>query len=904
MNERAGSRSPEPGAATFPERSWWRAGPADVVEALDATAEGLSRDEAERRLDEVGPNQLQEIEHRSVPAILWEQFKSLVVVLLVVAMGVSFLFGQTIEGLAIAVVLAINTAIGFFTEWRAVRSMEALQQLAQITARVRRNGTMKTIQAEDLVPGDLVQLEGGDVVPADVRLLETNRLQVDESALTGESVPVAKDAESVSENTPLAERSCMAYKGTAVTAGEGTGLVVATGMDTELGSISEMVEAAEGGETPLEQKLDRLGRQLVWLTVGIAALVAISGLLAGRSLFLMIETGIALAVAAIPEGLPIVATVALSHGMWIMLRHNAYMRRLSAVETLGATTVICTDKTGTLTENRMTARRMVLADRSVDLDASISLEAGPLQEAIDIGVFCNGAERNRDDLDQSKGDPLEVALLELGAQVERPRSALREDHPLVRTVEFTRETNMMATYQEGSDGLLVAVKGAPEAVIPACDRVVSSDGDHSMNRETRQEWIERSEALAQEGLRVLALARKTVNDADVPPYEQLALVGLVGLMDPPRTNVRPAIQQCQRAGIRVVMVTGDHPETARSIAEAVGLDMNEHTVEEGPDFTSIESLDRADRDRLLRTSVFARVTPKQKLDLIDLYQDSGQVVAMTGDGVNDAPALRSADIGVAMGERGTDVAREAADMVLQDDMFSSIVAAVNQGRIIFDNIRKFVIYLLSGNVGEILAVGAAATLGFALPLLPLQILYLNVLNDVFPALALGVGRGAEEVMDRPPRDPTESVVTARHWRLIGGYGILIGVIVLAAFFTMLYGLEADTARAVTVSFLTLSITRLLHVFNMRQPESGVFDNEISRTSFVWAALALCVGLLLLAVYWPALAHILSLVPLGVDGWLVVVSSSLIGLLLGQVSLFWRRARSRSRDPVKVNEDVV
>ena len=890
MSEPVVSDSPSTEQRADPREAPWSAESSSVLEAVGGGSAGLDSETAERRLNTMGPNRLREIEHRSVAAILWEQFKSLVVLLLVAAMGVSLVFGQTIEALAIAVVLLLNTAIGFFTEWRAVRSMEALQELGQVTARVRRDGNEMVISAEEVVPGDLVHLQGGDLVPADLRLIEGDRLQVDESALTGESVPVAKDATPVAQDAPLAERTCMAYKGTAVTEGEAWGIVVATGMETELGAISEMVETAEGGDTPLEQKLDRLGHRLVWLTVGIAGAVAVAGLLAGRPLLLMIETGIALAVAAIPEGLPIVATVALAHGMWVMLRRNAYVRRLSAVETLGATTLIATDKTGTLTENRMTAQRMVMADRTVELDPPFEATEGRLRQAIEVGALCNGAERDAEDPSQSTGDPLELALLELGAEAGRPRETLLEEKALVRTVEFTRDTNMMATYHESDGACLVAVKGSPEAVLEASTHVWGPDEREPLDENGRREWAERSENLAEKGLRVLALARKTVDQADASPYTDLELLGLVGLMDPPRTDVRPVIERCQKAGIRVVMVTGDHPETARAIAEAVGLHVNEHSVERGEDFISIDRLDEENRERLRRTAVFARVTPKQKLDLVNLFQDAGQVVAMTGDGVNDAPALRSADIGVAMGQRGTDVAREAADMVLQDDAFSSIVEAVRQGRIIFDNIRKFVVYLLSGNVGEILAVGGAATFGFPLPLLPLQILYLNVLNDVFPALALGVGRGTEQAMDRSPRDPEEPVVTSYHWGLIGGYGLVIALTILGAFAVALGGLGMETERAVTVSFLTLSISRLLHVFNMRTPTSGVFHNEITRTPYVWGALGLCLALLLLAVYWAPLATILSVVPPGLEGWLVIGGASVVPLLVGQIYLGWQALR--------------
>ena len=889
-------------ANSSPTDPLWQVTTDRALDALESAPTGLGANDAQRRLEEAGPNRLREIEHRSLLEILGEQLKSLVVLLLAAAMGVSFLVGQTIEGLAIVAVLAINTAIGFFTEWRAVRSMEALQTLGEVTARVRRDGETQVIPAEEVVPGDVVLIESGDLIPADLRLLDADSLQLDESALTGESVPVAKDAAPVAPDTPLADRSCMAYKGTAVAEGRGTGLVVATGMETELGAISAMVETADTGNTPLEQKLDRLGRRLVWLTIGIAAGVAGAGLLAGRPLFLMIETGIALAVAAIPEGLPIVATVALAHGMWVMLRRNAFVRRLSAVETLGATTLICTDKTGTLTENRMAARRLRLADRTVDL----SPEACPnpqadnvdprLQTAIDTGVLCNGAEYDAETPRKSTGDPLELALLALGHETGRARPALLDDHPLVKDVPFDRETTMMATYHETDGGLFVAVKGAPEAVLDACTAVATPDGPTHLTDDDRAAWHQNSEEMAADGLRVLALARKTVGSEDAPPYEDLCLLGLVALHDPPREDVRPVIERCQQAGIRVVMVTGDHPNTAHAIAEAVGLDVDGEQVVEGDLFADLKTLSDEQRARLRAAAVFARVTPRQKLDLIALYQDAGQVVAMTGDGVNDAPALRSADIGVAMGERGTDVAREAADMVLRDDAFASIVAAVHQGRVIFDNIRKFVVYLLSGNVGEILGVGAAAMVGLPLPLLPLQILYLNLLNDVFPALALGVGRSTEQVMDRPPRTPDEAVLTPHHWRLIGGYGALIAAPLLGAFLVALYPLGMGTARAVSISFLTLSLSRLLHVFNMRVPESGLFNNEITRTPYVWGALVLCLGLLLLAVYWPPLAGLLSVVPPGRTGWLLIGTASVVPLLVGQASLGWRAWQARRQAP--------
>lgn len=878
----------------------------EVLDALGSSGTGLETEDARRRRDRYGLNRLRSIGQRSVADILWDQVKSLIMLLLVVAMIVSLLVGQTVEAIAIAAVILINTAIGFFTEWRAVRSMEALQELGEVETRVRREGQERRIPAAELVPGDIVPLEAGDVVAADLRLIEVSELEIDESALTGESVPVTKQVDPVPEDAELAERASMAFRGTGATRGSGAGVVVASGMETELGAISEMVEGAGAEETPLERKLQGLGRKLVWLTLGTAAAVTVAGLLAGRDLYLMVETGIALAVAAVPEGLPIVATVALARGMWRMLHRNALVRRLSSVETLGATTLICTDKTGTLTAGEMTVRHMTLPSGTIEVEEeersfrrdgeTLDLESsGPLRAAIEVCVLCNDARSGDGEGgdEEPSGDPTEIALLRLGRAAGLSRAEMAERMPRVREESFSRDSKMMATFHELPDGYLVAVKGAPEAVLDSCDRQLTNGGPAELEDQVREDWRRRNDEMAEGGLRVLSLARKEVRDPGVAPYEGLCFLGHVGLLDPPRTEVREVLDRCQDAGIRVVMVTGDHPATARNVAEAVGLTRDhELKVMTGGEFPAEGEVSETDRERILSTSAFARVSPTQKLQLINLHQENREIVAMTGDGVNDAPALRSADIGVAMGKRGTAVAREAADMVLQDDAFSTIVAAVDQGRVIFSNIRKFVVYLLSGNVGEILAVGVAAAAGAPLPLLPLQILYINVLNDVFPALALGVGRGSGRALQYPPRDPQEAVITGSGWRAIGGYGIVIAAIVLGVFFYALYGLEMEQTAAVTVSFLTLSIARLLHVFNMRDPESGMLRNGITENPVVWGALGLCLGLLLLAVYVPPLAEVLGVTAPGLREWLLIAGAAVIPLIVGQVYLFIRGRRRR------------
>jgi len=875
----------------------WR----EVLEALHVSGDdGLGSSEVQKRRRAYGPNRLRGAESKNAWRILVEQFKSLIVLLLAVAAGLSFAFGEWVEGVAVAVVIAINTAIGFITELKAVRSMEALQRMGSVDAKVRREGQAKVIPAEKLVPGDIVLLAGGDVVTADLRLIEASRLQVNESALTGESVPVGKGVKPVAEGAPLAERSSIVFKGTAVTRGAGEGVVVATGMQTELGRISSLVEEAEEEVTPLEKRLKQLGRRLIWVTLGIAALVIAAGVVAGKEVLLMVEAGIALAVASVPEGLPIVATVALARGMWRMARRNALINHLSAVETLGATNVILTDKTGTLTENQMTAVQVGLDAGRVEV-AGEGLETTgeflrdgeridpaddqALWHALEAGVLCNDASLGQGDAEEKRtavGDPLEVALLVMGAKAGLERDQLLERKPEVREEAFDSDSKMMATFHEEDGRYRVAVKGALEAVIEASLRVLAPAGERDLDDAEREAWQEQNARMAREGLRVLAVATKVVDDPDEAPYEDLTFLGLIGLLDPPREEVRPAIEAALGAGVRVVMVTGDQPATARNVAQAVGLveDQDAEAIH-GADLEEPDRLTPEERQRVLQAPIFARVSPKQKLDLIAAHQDEGYVVAMTGDGVNDAPALKKADIGVAMGQRGTQVAREAADMVLRDDAFSTIVVAIEQGRAIFGNIRKFVLYLLSCNVAEVMIVALASMVNAPLPIQPLQILFLNLVTDVFPALALGMGKGDPTVMDRPPRDPQEPIMTRHHWLEVGGYGLAITISVLGGFALALTRLGMNEARAVTLSFLSLALAQLWHVFNMRDRGTHLIRNDITRNLYVWGALVLCVALLLVAVYVPGLARLLGVVDPGTGGWALALGMSLVPLVIGQ-----------------------
>jgi len=899
------------------ERPWSEPAEQVAVALGVSRADGLSADEVRRRLEAYGPNQLRVTPPRSAWSVFVGQFRGLLVLLLAGAAALSAAFGQWSEALAVVVVLLLNAAIGFFTELRAVRSVEALRKLGAAHATVRRDGRLQTIEAADLVPGDVLLVEGGDVVAADARIVRASRLQADESTLTGESLPVEKRAEGVAEDAGLPDRLSMLYKGTAVSRGSGEALVVSTGMATELGRISKLVSEAKSEATPLEERLDGLARRLVWVTLAVAALVTATGLGTGKSWLVLLQTAIALAVATVPEGLPIIATLTLARGVRRMAERNALVNRLSAVETLGATSIIFTDKTGTLTENRMSVDTWWLAPGRLRVDpaspdgygiggaALDDASRAALTHALQAAALCGTAalapvpdageasersaaataDSEASDETADVGDPMELALLRAARAQGWERDELLETFSEVRQEAFDAEVRMMATVHRMPDERLWRlVKGAPGAVVRACARVlVGNDGKtEALDDDDRERWLERNRRLASEGLRVLALAQHVGGSAEDPPFEDLTLIGLVGLSDPPREDVKGAIAACRSAGIRVVMVTGDQPVTARNISAAVGMTGDESEVVTGVAMDELFDAGAEGRERLLSTDIVARVSPEQKLRLIELHQDRGAIVAMTGDGVNDAPALRRADIGVAMGKRGTEVAREAADMVLKDDAFATIVAAVREGRVIFENIRAFVLYLLSCNLSEILVIGLAAAVGYPLPLLPLQILFLNLVTDVFPALALGAGEGDANILARPPRDPREPILAVRHWRTIGGYAALLTVSVLGAFVVALEVFDMPPEAAVTVSFLGLALAQIWHVANMREPGTPLLRNEITRNPFVWAATIGCTLLVLLVVLVPQLRSVLNVVMLDARGWMLTIAAAALPMMLGQI----------------------
>lgn len=875
-----------------------------VVLDVDRTY-GLTAKQVAERQKTYGKNLIQQRKNRAILSLFAEQFRGVIVWLLSAAALLSFAVGEIPEGVAIVCVLVINTMIGFVTRWKAVRSMEALYRMIPVTARIRREGLSELIPIHELTPGDIVLLEGGDIVPAGLRLLEATNLYCDESTLTGESAPVQKTTEALPVDTFLADRTNVAFKGVAVVRGAGVGVVSNIGGETELGRISELLQDAKAKSHPLEKRLDKLGEALVGITFVLSFLIALAGYLRGFGLVEMVETAIALVVAAVPEGLPVVATLALARGMFRMARRNTLIARLSAVETLGAATIILTDKTGTLTENRMTVSGFLLDGRDIEVGGGLKktsvAEDQVLRRALEIGALCNTAEMTSAGIEGETagvGDPMELALLDVAHSAGVQPDLDPDDRPEVSMHSFDSSHNMMATVHRVEDGYFTAVKGAPEAVLKHADRVLTDGDIVEVTDSDRANWLARVEASARKGYRLIGLACKYHQAMDEVPYDSLTLVGFVCLLDPLRKDVAAAVAQSQGAGVRVVMMTGDHIATATEIATQAGLaDDGRIVALTELDLQQLGTDDPQEdlRDKLLKADVFARVSPESKLKLVEFYQDAGHVVAMTGDGVNDAPALKKADIGIAMGQRGTQVARDAADMVLKDDAFNSIIAAMQQGRVIFGNIRRFVVYLMSCNFSEIMVVGIAILAGLAAPLTPLQILFLNIVTDVFPAFALGLGEGGGNVMKQPPRDPAKPIIDRSRWMDIFMFGGIITVTTLSVYWMALGYFEMLQEDATTVAFLTLALAQLWHVFNMREPEEPVFVNSVVKNPYVWAAISLCIFLLAAAFYIPVLSDVLNLRPLSVSQLVLSVGASLIPLLLGQI---WVAIRGKAKRIVK------
>ena len=841
---------------------------------------GLSESEAAKRLKKFGYNQFKKHKKKHALLIFLSQFKNSITALLLVASTISFLFGDLTEALAIMAVLVINAVIGFILEIQAVRSMEALKKLDLVYARVIRSGLKKEVESREVVPGDVLAIEAGDLITADARIISNSGLIVNESVLTGESIPVVKSHEKIDSQVILADRVNMVFKGTAVTGGNGLALVTATGLHTAVGEISELVELAEKDEIPLNKKLNQFSHKLIWLTVLLVVPFLLTALIRGENLYLMMETAIALAVAAIPEGLPIVATIALARGMLLLADRQVIVKKLAAVETLGETNVIMTDKTGTLTENILKADIICLPERNGDINRITSESINQISDDQEINalmrvaVLCNNAEITNDK--ETIGDPIEGALLELVDGYNRDlRGQLKNDWKKVKEIPFDSDTRIMVTLHRNASGYTVSAKGASAEILDKSSRVFDNGQSVLFEEGGKQKWMQKTNELSAEGLKVLAFACNQYQKEPGNFQEDLIFIGLVGFLDPPRTEVPQSIADCHHAGIKVIMVTGDHPETAKSIANKIKLTNDpDELVVHGREFDSI-----INNQQVEDIIIFSRVSPKQKLELVNYYQNLGWVVGMTGDGVNDAPALRKADIGVAMGLRGTQVAKEAADMVLQDDSFASIVRAVKQGRIIFDNIKNFVIYLLSCNLSEILVVAVASFSNLSLPLLPMQILFLNLVTDVFPALALGMGKGDPSIMDAKPRKPKEPILSRENWFSIAAYSVGITLSVLAVFlYALLYrGFSGEICN--NIAFFTLALAQLLHPLNLIEIKDNFFKNEIVTNPHLWSAVIFCMAILLGAYHIGPVTQILNLVSLSMEHLYMIVAGSILPLIL-------------------------
>ena len=809
-----------------------------------------------RRRGSHGRNELGEDHGIGWVRLLWNQLASAVVVLLLGAGIVGFLVGETVEAIAILVVLVVNAIVGFATELQAARSMAALRQLMGTVADVERDDRRDQVDAAELVPGDIVGIEAGEQVPADLRLLEAEGLQVEEAGLTGESDAVTKTVDPVAEDTGVGDRTNMVFMGTTVLAGRGLGVVVATGRDTQMGRIAELAGSAEQTQAPLQRGLDQLSRRLaIGVVVGAAALFGV-GLLRGREVAEMAEIAVALAIAVVPEGLPAVATLTLAVGMRRMAAGNALVRRLPAVETLGSTTVVCSDKTGTLTRNEMTVVDLVLADG-----------ADP-EQLWRVAVLCNDADVDTDG--DPVGDPTEVALLHGATEHGLRWRELRESTVREREVPFSSDTKRMAVVVDAA----VLAKGAPEVLL---------DGTQ------HEGLIGAAEELAAQALRTLAMAHGPVPEGD-PDDDQLfaALtpLGVVGLQDPPREAAGAAIATLHAAGIRVVMITGDRADTAAAIARQLGIDEPEPVTGAQLNLLSLEQL----RQVAATTNVFARVDPEHKLRIIEALQRVGEVVAVTGDGVNDAPALSQADVGVAMGS-GTDVAKDAADIVLLDDRFETLEVAVQEGRRIFANIRRFGQFLFSWHVAEVLVITTAVVAGFPPPLAGLMILWNNLVIDVLPSFALALEPSRQDVMLEPPRDPREPVLDRPVLRRIGISALLVAAVGLAAYGFAVYWLGLGTAGAQTMTFVAMSFGQVLTVFNARS-ETGSGFRGASRNPWLWAALAIAFLLETAALAIPPLRDLLRLTTLPGEGWTIALLLGLLPLLVVQATRITRASRSR------------
>ncbi|WP_226665778.1 calcium-translocating P-type ATPase, SERCA-type [Metabacillus litoralis] len=882
----------------------------DVMNSINTDSNsGLSDKEVKKREQKFGLNELKEADRPSAIIIFLSQFKDFMVLVLLAATLISGLLGEYIDAIAIIAIVIVNGVLGFFQERRAERSLEALKELSAPQVMALREGEWVKILSKELVPGDIVKFTSGDRIGADMRLIENKSLEVEESALTGESLPVQKSIQPIAgEEVGLGDLTNMVFMGTLVTRGSGVGVVIGTGMNTAMGQIADLLQNAETMETPLQRRLEQLGKILIVVALLLTVLVVGIGVLQGHDLYNMFLAGVSLAVAAIPEGLPAIVTVALSLGVQRMIKQKSIVRKLPAVETLGCASVICSDKTGTMTQNKMTVTHVwsgdklwnvtgtgyhphgefLLNDQSVDVSKTKTL-----QQILTFGSLCNSAaiveKEGQFHLD---GDPTEGALLVSAMKAGLKKEKLLKGFEVIEEFPFDSARKMMSVIVKDKSGnRFVVTKGAPDVLLGVSTNILWKERQEGLTSEHSHNVKEAIESLASQALRTIAIAFKPLKSTDkinssFEAEKDLVFIGLQGMIDPPRPEVKQAVKECRDAGIKTVMITGDHVITAKAIATQLNLLPKNGRVMEGKELSllSVEELEEVVDD----VYVFARVSPEHKLKIVKALQNRGHIVAMTGDGVNDAPAIKAADIGISMGITGTDVAKEASSLVLVDDNFASIKSAIKEGRNIYENIRKFIRYLLASNVGEILVMLFAMLLALPLPLVPIQILWVNLVTDGLPAMALGLDQPEGDLMKRKPRHPKEGVFArGLGWKVISR-GFLIGIATLAAFMIVYYRNTDDLAYAQTIAFATLVMAQLIHVFDCRS-EKSIFERNPFENMYLIGAVISSILLMLIVIYYPPLQPIFHTVPILLRDWLLILGMSAIPTFLLAGSLLTRKS---------------
>ena len=859
-----------------------------TFEELKTSPEGISSQEAADRLTKYGRNELQEKKKKTPIVMFFDQFKDFMILVLIAAAVISGIIGEPSDTIAIVVIVVLNAVIGFIQEYRAEKAMEALKKLAGFSANVIRDGGHVSIPSSELVPGDLVILEAGKVVPADMRISEAANLTVEEAALTGESIPVEKNTDALNEEAmPLGDRKNMVYKGTVISYGRGTGIVVTTGMNTELGKIASMLQEEKEVKTPLQKRLAVFGKRIAFAVLAICVVVFGIGLLRGEPPMLMLLTAISLAVAAIPEALPAVITISLALGAKKLVKQNALIRKLPAVETLGSVTYICSDKTGTLTLNKMTVEELYIGSDIIKTSELKAGEAGILSGHLMTALaLSNDAQMNAEGI--LFGDPTETALYDIAMKYDFNKKELEKKFPRVAEIPFDSVRKCMTTFHKWEDSYISFTKGAVDVLMENSKNIFASAGLKSLDI---TKFHEINDKMAADGLRVLCIAMRKWDriPENISPENvetELTVLGLVGMMDPPREEAKQAVATCKTAGIIPVMITGDHPLTAKTIAKRLGIiDEDSKAIIAGIELEKL-SLEEFE-DRVEHIRVYARVAPEQKLKIVKALQDKGQFVAMTGDGVNDAPALKRADIGVAMGITGTDVSKEAAHMILLDDNFATIVKAVKEGRKIYDNIRKFIKYLLTTNSGEILTLFLAPLVGLPIPLLPIHILWINLVTDGLPALALSVEPAEDDVMRRPPRHPKESIFAHG----LGFHAIWVGLLMACiVLIVQAWSIKDCEAHWQTMVFTVLCITQLGHVLAIRSEKESLFKTGLFSNKYLLGAVVLTFLLQMATIYIPVLNPIFKTEPLTFNELMLTIAFSSVVFFAVEIEKFIRRKK--------------